>query len=46
MAHTLDLTDEAHLLQDTLSEEHQADERLTRIALTLLKQVGQKEAQA
>jgi ferritin-like metal-binding protein YciE len=44
MAHTLDLTDEAHLLQDTISEEHQADERLTRIALTLLKQVGQKEA--
>lgn len=39
MAHTLDHTQEAHLLQSTLTEEEQADKRLTQIALRLLKQV-------
>ncbi len=43
MAHTIGLMDAARLLQDTLSEEKQADERLSRVALVLLKQLGQKE---
>lgn len=41
IAHTLGLLEEARLLQDTLTEEEHADERLARVALHVLKQVGQ-----
>jgi len=40
IAHTLGRDQEAHLLQSTLTEEEQADKKLTQIALRLLKQVG------
>jgi len=40
IAHTLGRDQEAHLLQATLTEEEQADKKLTQIALRLLKQVG------
>jgi ferritin-like metal-binding protein YciE len=43
MAHTLGRDQEAHLLQATLREEEQADQKLSRIALKLMKQVGTNE---
>ncbi len=43
MAHTLGRDQEAHLLQATLLEEEQADQKLSRIALKLMKQVGTGE---
>jgi ferritin-like metal-binding protein YciE len=44
MAHTLGLMQEAGLLADSLREEKLADERLNRIGLTILKDLGQAQA--
>jgi ferritin-like metal-binding protein YciE len=44
MAHTLGMLEEAKLLQDSLDEEQAADERLSRISLVLLKEIGQPQA--
>lgn len=43
MAHTLDLPDAAHLLQDSLREEEAADKRLTDVAMPIHKQVAENE---
>ena len=44
MARTAGLDEAARLLQDTLDEEERADQRLTQIALPLLKEVGEEVA--
>ena len=43
MARTAGMEEAARLLQETLDEEEQIDQRLTSIALPLLKQVAQRE---
>ncbi len=44
LARTLGRDQEAHLLQTTLTEEEQADKRLTQVALRLLKHAGGGES--